>query len=57
MRRLFGEGALQSAFIPKFEEVRLKSEKEAHRFFISLTLILSLSVTLTLVFLASQLAS
>ena len=48
MRRLFGEGALQSAFIPKFEEVRLKSEKEAHRFFISLTLILSLTLLLVI---------
>lgn len=32
-RRLFGEGALQSAFIPLFEEVRKESSERAFRFF------------------------
>jgi len=42
MRRLLGEGALQSAFIPQFEEIRLRNEKEAYGFFFSLTLCISL---------------
>lgn len=42
LRRLFGEGALQSAFIPQFEELRTKSSEEAFGFFRSLTAALSL---------------
>ncbi len=32
-RRLFGEGALQSAFIPLFEEIRKESSEKAFKFF------------------------
>jgi putative peptidoglycan lipid II flippase len=32
-RRLFGEGALQSAFVPLFEQVRLDSQEKGCRFF------------------------
>jgi len=42
LRRLFGEGALQSAFIPQFEEMRLQNEKTAYGFFCSLTCCISL---------------
>lgn len=42
LRRLFGEGALQSAFIPEFEALRHKNEERAFSFFRSLTLILTL---------------
>lgn len=42
LRRLFGEGALQSAFIPEFEALRHQSEQRAFSFFRALTLALSL---------------
>lgn len=49
-RRLFGEGALQSAFIPEFEALRLQDEARAFAFFrnlaISLTLFLILLIGL-----------
>lgn len=38
-RRLFGEGALQSAFIPLFEEVRKSSQEEACFFFRDLSVL------------------
>jgi putative peptidoglycan lipid II flippase len=38
-RRLFGEGALQSAFIPVFEEVRKESYERGSRFFRDLSLL------------------
>jgi putative peptidoglycan lipid II flippase len=38
-RRLFGEGALQSAFIPLFEEVRKRSPEEGCRFFRDLSIL------------------
>jgi putative peptidoglycan lipid II flippase len=41
-RRLFGEGAMQSAFIPVFEEYRKDSEERAFRFFRNLTATLTL---------------
>lgn len=41
LRRLFGEGALQSAFIPEFEALRHQSEQRALTFFRDLTVILS----------------
>jgi putative peptidoglycan lipid II flippase len=47
LRRLFGEGALQSAFIPEFENLRHQNENRAFTFFRDLTLVL----TLLLVFL------
>ena len=41
LRRLFGEGALQSAFIPEFEALRHQSESRAFAFFRSLTVVLT----------------
>lgn len=41
-RRLFGEGSLQSAFIPHFEKVRSKGAKEAIYFFRDFSLFLSI---------------
>lgn len=38
-RRLFGEGALQSAFIPLFEDVRKKSPQQGCRFFRDLSIL------------------
>lgn len=43
-RRLFGEGSLQTAFVPCFEEIRAKDEKEALYFFRDLTLLLSIGL-------------
>lgn len=39
-RRLFGEGALQSAFIPVFEEMRKEEPVQAFRFFRDLSVLL-----------------
>jgi putative peptidoglycan lipid II flippase len=41
LRRLFGEGALQSAFIPEFEALRHQQETRAFIFFRDLTLSLT----------------
>lgn len=41
LRRLFGEGALQSAFIPEFEALRHQSEERAFTFFRDLIATLS----------------
>lgn len=46
LRRLFGEGALQSAFIPEFEELRHKSEERALTFFRDLMIVLTLFLIL-----------
>ncbi len=48
LRRLFGEGALQTAFVPKFEKIRGQSPHRAAHFFTSLYLILFL-ILLTIV--------
>ncbi|MCB1107728.1 MAG: murein biosynthesis integral membrane protein MurJ [Chlamydiia bacterium] len=40
LRRFFGEGPLQSAFIPQFEEMREKNREEAYLFFQKLTLLI-----------------
>lgn len=45
MRRLFGEGALQSAFIPQFELLRKDNPQRASQFFRDLTLFLSIGLT------------
>lgn len=37
LRRLFGEGALQTAFIPHFEQLRKDDPQKANRFFCDLT--------------------
>lgn len=42
LRRLFGEGALQTAFVPKFEKIRQQSPERAAFFFTSLYLVLFL---------------
>jgi len=49
-RRIFGEGALNAAFTPAFEEIRSQEEGKAFRFFIGIFLCLSL-LLLILVFL------
>ncbi len=57
LRRLFGEGALQSAFIPEFENLRQKSEQRAMSFFrdlnATLTIFLLLLIGLTCLVLGS----
>jgi len=40
LRRFFGEGPLQSAFIPQFEELRARDTEQAYAFFRRLTLLL-----------------
>jgi putative peptidoglycan lipid II flippase len=45
LRRLLGEGALQAAFIPEFEELRRQNEKQAFSFFRDLTLTLTCLLT------------
>lgn len=42
LRRLLGEGAMQSAFIPQFEKLKSLSPERACRFFIDLSMTLSL---------------
>jgi putative peptidoglycan lipid II flippase len=42
LRRLLGEGCMQTAFIPHFEELRKANPKEAFSFFCNLTAVLSL---------------
>lgn len=48
LRRLFGEGAMQSAFIPEFEEIRHNNSTKAFEFFRDLYAVLTLFL-LTLV--------
>src|SRR6476469_3522512 len=45
LRRLFGEGALQSAFIPQFEDLRLKQPERANAFFCDLTGVLTVGLS------------
>lgn len=45
LRRLFGEGALQSAFIPQFEELKLKQSQRAGAFFCDLTAVLTVGLS------------
>lgn len=40
LRRLLGEGPLQSIFIPQYEELRLKDERKAQAFFFRLTFLM-----------------
>jgi putative peptidoglycan lipid II flippase len=42
LRRLFGEGALQTAFIPTFEKMRNDNPQQAGQFFFNLNALLSL---------------
>ena len=46
LRRLFGEGALQSAFVPEFEALRLKNGGLAFRFFRDLAALLTIFLSL-----------
>ena len=46
MRRLFGEGALQSAFIPEFEALRHQDPNRAFQFFCDLKLLLTLFLSM-----------
>lgn len=52
MRRLFGEGAMSSGFVPHFETVRNRSQEEGVRFFRDL--FISLTLFLTVVILALE---
>ena len=45
-RRLFGEGALQSAFIPEFESLRHHTPEKAFQFFCDLKVVLMLFLSL-----------
>lgn len=56
LRRLFGEGALQSAFIPEFEALRHQSEHRAFTFFRDLTSLLTLFLILLIGIACSVLA-
>lgn len=51
LRRLLGEGAMQTAFIPHFEELRNQDPKRAGEFFVDLKI--SLSILLTVIILLS----
>jgi len=48
-RRLFGEGALQTAFIPHFEELRKENPMRAGQFFCDLAISLTAFLTLLIV--------
>lgn len=50
LRRLFGEGALQTAFIPYFETLRSESPDRANQFFKDLTRTLSLGLIAIILF-------
>lgn len=57
LRRLFGEGALQSAFIPQFEHLRKNDPQRAFQFFRDLLVILSAGLLVTVVLAASILGA
>ena len=40
LRRFFGEGSLQAAFVPQFEALRVKNREESYAFFRNLTILL-----------------
>lgn len=48
-RRLFGEGALQTAFIPHFEDLRKKNPARASQFFCDLALSLTAFLTILII--------
>lgn len=56
LRRLLGEGTLQSIFIPHYEELRLQEEKKASAFFFKLTTFLTITL-LTLILLVEGILS
>lgn len=55
LRRLLGEGTLQSIFIPHYEELRLQEEKKANAFFFRLSILLT-TVLIALIFLVEGIA-
>lgn len=57
LRRLFGEGALQSAFIPEFETLRHKDEKRAFHFFRDLALFMTIALSLLILISGSALVT
>ncbi len=57
LRRLFGEGALQSAFIPEFESLRHQDEKRAFQFFRDLALVMSIALSLLILLSGGLLAA
>lgn len=46
LRRLFGEGAMQSAFVPQFEQLRQRNPQKAFGFFRDLMLLLAFGLSL-----------
>ncbi len=50
LRRIFGEGAMHAAFVPAYEKIRIQSEGEASRFFIDLSILLGIALTVLIVF-------
>jgi putative peptidoglycan lipid II flippase len=57
LRRLFGEGALQSAFIPEFETLRYQQEQRAFIFFRDLSLTLTVFLILLIGLISGVLGS
>lgn len=57
LRRLFGEGALQTAFIPQFEALRTESQDRAYQFFRDLWATLSAGLTLIIIIAMSGLGA
>lgn len=56
LRRLFGEGALQSAFIPEFEALRHENSERAFSFFRDLMALLTLFLSLLIIVVSIGLA-
>jgi putative peptidoglycan lipid II flippase len=56
-RRLFGEGAFQSAFIPLFEEIRKQSHVQGCRFFRDLSILWALLLIIACCLLATALTT
>lgn len=56
LRRLLGEGAMQSAFIPHFEELRKTSPERAGKFFCDLSFTLIVVLSALIIFVMTSLA-
>ncbi|MBS0627252.1 MAG: murein biosynthesis integral membrane protein MurJ, partial [Verrucomicrobia bacterium] len=50
LRRLLGEGTLQSIFIPHYEELKLQEEKKANAFFFRLSILLTATLIVLILF-------
>lgn len=57
LRRIFGEGALQAAFVPQFEELRVQSPESAYAFFRDLTGTLSVALSALILFVMATLGT